>query len=63
MESINVAGVFQEAGHADSRACTRYQTDQTMIQFLYCNLKDIAIKLLDIILENKSLRNVEMVNS
>ena len=34
-----------------------------MIQFLYCNLKDIAIKLLDIILENKSLRNVEMVNS
>ena len=31
----------------------KYQNDQPMISFLYCDLKDIVIKLLDIIVEHK----------
>ena len=31
----------------------KYQTDQPMIPFLYCDLKDIVIKLLDIIVDHK----------
>ena len=31
----------------------KYQTDQLMSPFLYCDLKDIVIKLLDIIVEHK----------
>ena len=31
----------------------KYQTDQLMIPFLYCDLKDIVVKLLDIIMEHK----------
>ena len=31
----------------------KYQTDQLMILFLYCDLKDIVIKLLDILMEHK----------
>ena len=33
----------------------KYQTDELIIPFLYCDLKDIIIKLLDVIVEHKMI--------
>ena len=34
----------------------KYQTDQLIIPFLYCHLKDIVIKLMDIVVEHKFIK-------
>ena len=55
IESISVAGVLQEAGYADSRACTRSQ-----VEVDYSNIPYTS-HLLDCVLCSRNVRSIVLL--